>query len=114
MRDETQCSYNADGNQFTHETDGSWGGTIASEAHKFVDAAVAVYTRKEQLWKSRQDKGTDLLDQLFDGRINLPVVENSMSDAIISLRQRRRLDVIGDILYFSKWIELKESLANKT
>ena len=54
MRDETQCSYNADGNQFTYETDGSWGGTIASEAHKFVDAAVAVYTRKEQLWKSRQ------------------------------------------------------------
>ena len=99
---ETQCSYDADGNQFTNETDGSWDGTITSEANEFVDAAVEVYTRKE-LWKRCQDKGTDLLDQLFNGKINLPVVENSIRDAIISLRQRRRLDVIGAILWQDAW-----------
>eukprot|EP00579_Thalassiosira_antarctica_P027682 CAMPEP_0202023900 /NCGR_PEP_ID=MMETSP0905-20130828/52894_1 /ASSEMBLY_ACC=CAM_ASM_000554 /TAXON_ID=420261 /ORGANISM="Thalassiosira antarctica, Strain CCMP982" /LENGTH=126 /DNA_ID=CAMNT_0048586385 /DNA_START=1 /DNA_END=381 /DNA_ORIENTATION=- len=123
MRDEAQCSYDDDGHQFTNEADGRcWGGRIASEADEFVDAAVEVYTRKE-LWESCQDKGTDLLNQLFNGRINLPVVENGIRDAMISLKQRRRLDVIGAILwrdaqrsteYFSKWIELKESLAAKT
>ncbi|KAL7537352.1 hypothetical protein ACHAXR_007758 [Thalassiosira sp. AJA248-18] len=100
------------------ENGGRWGGMIASDIPKFVDAAIEVYTQKD-LWRTCQDNGTSLLNKLFNGRVNLPLVEDSIHDAIIGLRKRRQLDFIGALLwrgsqrsteYFSKWIELKEKL----
>jgi len=122
MMGEDQCSdVVADGNKFTKDNDGSWGGMIASDTNEFVDTAVKAYTQKE-LWGRYQEKGSDLLNQLFNGRVNLPVIESGIRDATASLRQRRRLDAVGALLwrdaqrsteYFSKWIELKETLAAK-
>lgn len=118
---ESNASSNIDGEQFTNEIDGSWGGMIASDTNNFVDAAVKVYTHKDH-WRSCQDKENGLLKLLFDGRTNLPLVEDSICNGIMDLSRRRRLDVVGAILwrgaqrsteYFSRWIELKESLAAK-
>ena len=96
----------------------NWGGSIASNSNDFIQAAVEMYTQKEH-WKSCQHRGTSLLTQLFNGRTNLPVIEDGITDAIMNLKQRRQSDLVGAILwrdaqrsteYFSRWIELKESL----
>ncbi|KAL7547143.1 hypothetical protein ACHAWF_010461 [Thalassiosira exigua] len=98
-----------------------WGGMVASDTNAFVDAAVEMYTQKN-VWTGCRDNGVNLLHQLFNGAVNLPVVENRIDGAIADLSQRRRLDFTGAMLwrdnrtstkYFSKWIELKESLTVK-
>lgn len=80
-----------------------------------------MYTPKN-VWNGCRDNGVNLLHQLFNGAVNLPVVGNRIDSAITDLSQRRRLDFTGAMLwrdnrtsttYFSKWIELKESLAVK-
>ena len=96
-----------------------WGGLVAHDTEEFVSAAVQLYTQKD-LWQSCKEKGKELLKMLFDGRVNLPTVENSVHDCISDLNRRREADIFGSILwrdtqrsteYFSRWIELKESLS---
>lgn len=96
-----------------------WGGLVAYDTEKFVSAAVQLYTQKD-LWQSCKEKGKELLNMFFDGRVNLPTVENSVRDCISDLNRRREADIFGSILwrdtqrsteYFSRWIELKESLS---
>ena len=78
-----------------------------------------MYTQKQQ-WQRCQVEGSRLLNNLFDGRVNLPKVENGIRLGMKDLHKNRRLDKVGSILwrdtlrsteYFSKWIELKESLS---
>ena len=96
-----------------------WGGLVAHDTEEFVSAAVQLYTQ-EDLWQSCKEKGKELLKMLFDGRVNLPTVENSVRDCISDMNRRREADIFGSILwrdtsrsteYFSRWIELKESLS---
>ena len=102
----------------------SWGGSVVSDTNKFVEAAVKVYTQKHQ-WQCCQAEGSRLLKKLFNGSVNLPKVENGIRLGMKDLHVNRRSDIVGSILwrdtlrsteYFSKWIELKESLvvAEKT
>ena len=97
----------------------SWGGSVVSDTNEFIEAAVKVYTQKHQ-WQRCRDEGSRLLKRLFNGRVNLPLVENGVRNGMKDLKKNRRLDIVGSILwrdtlrsteYFSKWIELKESLS---
>lgn len=93
-----------------------WGGCVVSNEDEFVKAAVDLYTTKE-LWKCSQNKGIELLNALFNKEQNLQLIDDALDDAKMNLRQRRKRDVTGQLLwhqsnrsteYFSKWIELKE------
>ena len=98
--------------------DADWGGTIAVDSVKFANATIKLYENKE-LWSRCQYHGKTILQQLFNGGTNLPVVEIGMINGIANLSKQRRQDNIGSVLwrdtrrsteYFSKWIELKEAL----
>ena len=93
-----------------------WGGYVASDDKSFVDAAVKLYTNEKQ-WKTGQDCGKKLLNELFSPS-NLNEIEESLVEARHNLENMRRRDYMSAMLwhnryrsteYFSKWIELKES-----
>ncbi|KAL3777662.1 hypothetical protein ACHAW5_010986 [Stephanodiscus triporus] len=95
-----------------------WGGIIADDAVDFAKAAVELHER-EDLWNRCRDNGTGSLRRIFNGRVNLPVVERGIRDGIADLAKQRTMDIFGSILwrdarrsteYFSRWIELKETL----
>ena len=101
-------------------TNGSqeWGGMIAEDANDFVNHAVRLYNDKN-VWNNCQEKGTFLLNTLFNGKNNLPIVEKAVHDAMTKLKDRRNRDIIGSLMwhqsarsteYFSRWIELKETI----
>jgi hypothetical protein len=97
-----------------------WGGLIEDDAIGFVESAVTLHER-EEVWNRCRNDGVELLRRLFDGRVNLPIIEEGIRDGIANLKKRRQRDVFGSILwrdgrrcteYFSRWIELKESLVD--
>jgi glycosyltransferase involved in cell wall biosynthesis len=97
-----------------------WGGLIEDDALDFAESAIELHER-EEVWNRCRDDGVELLRRLFDGGVNLPVVEEGIRDGIANLEKRRKMDVFGSILwrdgsrsteYFSRWIELKESLVD--
>ena len=94
----------------------NWGGLVVSNEDEFVEAAVNLYTTKE-LWEYSQSKGVELFNSLFNKEQNLPLIDEALSEAMMNLKQRRKRDITGQLLwhqsnrnteYFSKWIELKE------
>ena len=98
--------------------DADWGGTIAVDSVQFANSTIKLYENKE-LWSRYQYHGKSLLQKLFNGRINLSIVEIGMRNGLANLTNQRRQDNIGSVLwrdtrrsteYFSKWIELKETL----
>jgi len=106
------------GARTTIADDCRWGGLIADDAVDFAKAAVELHER-EDLWNRCRDNGTGSLRRIFDGRVNLPVVECRIRDGIADLAKQRTMDIFGSILwrdarrsteYFSRWIELKETL----
>lgn len=104
--DETSCSIS------------DWGGNIASNSNDFVDAAIWIYSNDAD-WEVAKTNGQTLLRQLFDGTHTLPVVESSISDALLHCKERRKHDMMRAVMwhqtarsteYFSRWIELKENI----
>ena len=94
-----------------------WGGCVVSNEDEFVKAAVDLYTTKD-LWECSQSKSIELLNALFNKEQNLQLIDDALDDAKMNMRQRRKRDVTGQLLwhqsnrsteYFSKWIELKEA-----
>lgn len=95
-----------------------WGGKIASNPEEFVQAALNMYTQSA-VWEQCQESGTSLLNKLFNKEHNLKLVESAVRNSIAELEERRASDLVGAMLwhqgnrstkYFSKWIELKESI----
>lgn len=100
------------------DADGSWGGLIKDNTDEFVSAAVQLYTQKD-VWQDCQSRGSNILTKQFNGDKNLPIVTKRICDGMIDLKKLRQANIIGSILwrdtnrsteYFSRWIELKESL----
>ena len=98
----------------------AWGGAIADDAASFVQSAIRHY-RDQKLWESSKFQGDRLLKALFSA----PEIAVRFLDALDqtqrSLSQIRAHNHVGEILwhhahrsttYFSKWIELKSSLAS--
>jgi glycosyltransferase involved in cell wall biosynthesis len=95
-----------------------WGGVIASNSDAFVEAAVSLY-KQSMAWNKAQKTGTAVLNKLFNRDHNFRLVEEAVRTAMIEMKQRRISDVVGAVAwhqnlrctkYFSKWIELKETM----
>ena len=121
MTDFEENTNNAHNHNFGVSGTAGWGGIIASDSNEFVSAAVRLYTRKD-LWGVSQENGSILLNKMFNGRHNLPIVEKAVRDAIEQVKERRLSDITGALMwhqcarsteYFSRWIELKESALSR-
>lgn len=95
-----------------------WGGAVANNTDAFVNAAVKMYSMCE-VWSKRQERGSVILNTLFNKENNFNLVEAAVKNALSELKQRRTSDLTGRMLwhqtmrstkYFSKWIELKETM----
>lgn len=104
------------------EAAAAWGGSWSSEtAEDFAAAAVEMYT-EQVYWEGCQKEGLALVGDLFGEEATLGVVKRAILDALGDLEDSRSLDFEGQMLwssqlrateYFSRWIELKESLIKK-
>lgn len=98
--------------------DMNWGGSVASDNQSFIQSAINLYSDKTQ-WMKSQSSARLLLKTLFDAETNLKVVDDAIANAVDDVHSRRRRDYTSGMLwhhstrsteYFSRWIELKESL----
>lgn len=114
--------YNGKDSEYANNVEGLWGGVIAPDTDAFVDAAVELYTQRLS-WNKAQEMGRILLNNLFNRERNFHLVETAVRDAMSEMKQRRTSDTVGSVLwhqsirstkYFSKWIELKETIKSTT
>jgi hypothetical protein len=100
-----------------------WGGRVADEPAAFAAAAVALATDAAS-WEASQARGRELLRELYGKEGNLELIKKAVEQANDpdSLAARRAEDFTGAMLwhqtarsteFFSRWIELKESVAGK-
>lgn len=96
-----------------------WGGLCSADTSAGLAAAAALLYSDEQLWSSCQQRGFQLLRLLYDAERNLARVHAAVEAAAAELEARRASDFTGAMLwsqqlrateYFSRWIELKETL----
>eukprot|EP00899_Mesostigma_viride_P019697 jgi/Mesvir1/27729/Mv07426-RA.1 len=97
-----------------------WGGLYSSTvAADIIRDAVALYSDRD-LWTRCRATGRRLLESLFPREANEAALLTVLAEAMRSLEQRRQSDYAGGMLwhhtarsteYFSRWIQLKESLA---
>lgn len=94
-----------------------WGGLIVSDEESFVSNAVKLYNDKAE-WNERQRSGRSLLKDFF-GTNNLDSLNDAIMDATTNINGRRQRDYTSAMLwqsssrsteYFSRWIELKETM----
>ncbi|KAL0047950.1 hypothetical protein WJX82_003974 [Trebouxia sp. C0006] len=100
-----------------------WGGLwTADSADAFVQDAVRMY-RAEEDWHTWQQRGFELLQNLYNKEARLRIVKDALDAALVEKEGRRKSDFVGQMLwlqqlrateYFSRWIELKEHHASKT
>ncbi len=92
-----------------------WGGCIADAPQQFADAAVTLYTNKNQ-WSDAQSKGVDIINQIFHKDHHAEALIKKINDMQSQLMQHRQNNFIGSILmhhtvsgtkYMSRWIEEK-------
>ena len=100
----------------------NWGGTfdcVTPEA--FATAAVESFTN-ESLWTKQSKRGVELRNELFDKEKTLPPILDAIEYKRENLRTVRNEDFIGASFwhhsnrstdFFSRWIELKETLGKK-
>lgn len=98
---------------------GEWGGLCGADTPSSLAYAAALLYSDEQLWGTCQQRGFQLLRLLYDAERNLARVHAAIGAAAAELEARRASDFTGGILwsqqlrateYFSRWIELKETL----
>lgn len=97
-----------------------WGGLVGSDAVSLARAAVRLCTDPE-LWKGANADAVRLLRKNFDADRNLYAVEQRIQEAIREKDKKRAGDHLSAMLwhqtarsteYFSRWIELKETMKN--
>ena len=97
-----------------------WGGLVGSDAVSLARAAVRLCTDPE-LWKGANTDAVRLLRKNFDADRNLYAVEQRIQEAIREKDKKRAGDHLSAMLwhqtarsteYFSRWIELKETMKN--
>jgi hypothetical protein len=97
-----------------------WGGFgDCVNAQEVADAAVRLYTDRV-VWQTAQARGADVVNELFSID-QIPVVLDAIEDTVDNVEAIRDCDYHGQslwyhtersTLYFSKWIELKETGSN--
>jgi hypothetical protein len=99
-------------------TSDGWGGSVASDNASFVREAVNLYTNEDK-WSKCTSNGRRILGEQFDEKRNFEVVDVAIVKAMENINIRRRRDYVSALLwhnsvrsteYFSRWIELKESI----
>lgn len=99
----------------------SWGGFWdCVTAEQVAEAAVKLHENKE-IWQVAQSTGISLVNLLFPKDANISIVLRAIDRTISNLSKIRDHDYAGSVLwfhtsrstlYFSKWIELKETGRN--
>ena len=103
--------------------DSPWGGLVADEPAAFAAAAVTLAT-DASAWEAAQARSRKLLAQLYGKQGNLEGIRQAIERASDTegLAKRRASDFTGAMLwhqtarsteFFSRWIELKESVQGK-
>ncbi len=97
---------------------GGFGDCVA--ASDLADAAVRLH-EDEALWQRARENGADIVNEIFSAKLNIPDVLDAIEDVVNNLQDVRDADFHGQslwhhtdrsTLYFSKWIELKETGEN--
>jgi len=98
-----------------------WGGFgDCVTAQELADAAVRVHEDYET-WREAQANGAKIMNELFSHDVNMPPLIEAIESAAANIDEIRANDYVGQslwyhtersTLYFSKWIELKETGAN--
>ena len=97
-----------------------WGGIVAYNNDDFIKGAIELYSNKDE-WIRAQLNSRRLSKELFDATSNLAVVDDAIALAMETMHSRRQRDYTSAMLwqdsarsteYFSRWIELKESLSS--
>lgn len=96
-----------------------WGGSMTAETpDRFAEDAARLYN-DHSFWTTSTAAGSMLLQELFDARVTMPPVIERLEQCVSRVQQLREADMVGAVLwrdqsrateYFSRWIELKESL----
>ena len=100
----------------------NWGGTFdCVTPAAFATAAVDSFTN-ELLWTKQSKRGVELRNELFNKEKTIPPILEAISNKCENLRTIRNEDFIGASFwhqsnrstdFFSRWIELKETLGKK-
>lgn len=93
----------------------TWNGFIADSPDEFVEAAIELYTHKEQ-WNAARQKGTQLISKRFLKKKWMPVFIEAILNVKNNLNDHRIQNFTGMMLqhqslqatkYMSRWIEEK-------
>jgi glycosyltransferase involved in cell wall biosynthesis len=99
-------------------SDGNWPGEIADHPVSFASSAADLYTR-ESLWEEHRQLGAATLARSYSPAANARVLIAALENARVNRDEFRKQNLIGAMLrhnlhrstkYFSRWIELKQSL----
>ena len=98
-----------------------WGGFgDCTSARHVADAAVALHENFDT-WHLAQANGARVMQELFMHDVNMPKVIDVIERSVETIDETRAVDFAGQslwyhtdrsTLYFSKWVELKETGAN--
>lgn len=98
-----------------------WGGRWdCVDPTQIAEGAIELYENKAK-WQAAQSSGISLVNSLFSKDANTSIVMQAVEHVISNLPRIRRQDYAGSMLwyhtsrstlYFSKWIELKETGKN--
>lgn len=98
-----------------------WPGEVALDPHHFVEAACTLYESRER-WSERQTQGLAAVQRLYNPVSNGRILLEAIGRLRDERDERRRRNIIGSLLklnqhrstkYFSRWIELKQSIARQ-
>jgi O-antigen biosynthesis protein len=96
----------------------NWGGHIANNAEEFARMALELYASKLH-WTRAQEAGFRIVRNLFDYQKNSQQLIRDLNEVKENSEQFRNKNLVGQLLwhnafkstkYFSKWIELKNTL----
>ncbi|WP_068826980.1 glycosyltransferase [Pseudomonas sp. BMS12] len=94
-----------------------WGGTIASDAEAFADAAVALY-QEQALWQRAQANGAHILAERFDRQQSGQALIERLHNLRDNLQAERQANFVGSMLrhhlhkstqYMAQWIAAKNA-----
>jgi glycosyltransferase involved in cell wall biosynthesis len=96
----------------------NWPGEIADQAASFAGCATDLYTN-ENLWKEHTDSGKAVLARFYHFEANARLLLQTLEKLRADREDRRNRNLMGAMLrhnlhrstkYFSRWIELKQTL----
>ena len=95
-----------------------WNGCVEVDFEKFGEKVVQLYS-DEKLWKSSQENGIEIINQIYDKEKIGPLFINQIKEVQENLEQHRTQNFLGSLLqyqtlqatkYMSKWIEEKNNV----